>query len=236
MTKKTSTVELFAGTGSFSNVAKEKGFDTFTVELDQKFNPDLCKDILEVQREDLPKKIDILWCSPPCTTFSVASLRWYWNKGKPKNYKTWHGISMVLKTLDLINEIKKDNPGLIWFIENPRGMLRKQKFMQELNRVTVSYCQYGFDIMKPTDIWTNLTSWTGRLCKPRDKCHQSAPRSTKQGLQNINEKAFAKNKFAYLVKGGGNNSKFRSVIPPALFEEILLDISNKKTNGGKEND
>jgi hypothetical protein len=40
-------LELFSGTASFSNVAKEKGHDVFTIDFDKSFNPDLCIDILE---------------------------------------------------------------------------------------------------------------------------------------------------------------------------------------------
>ncbi|NDB13343.1 MAG: DNA cytosine methyltransferase, partial [Betaproteobacteria bacterium] len=47
---------------------------------------------------------------------------------------------MVKKAIELINELQ---PSKGWIIENPRGMLRKQSFMQELPRRTITYCQYG---------------------------------------------------------------------------------------------
>ena len=53
---------------------------------------------------------------------------------------------------------------MFYFIENPRGMLRKQKMMEEFTRYTITYCKYGDDRMKPTDIWTNM-DW-----KPRPMC------------------------------------------------------------------
>lgn len=202
------TVELFCGTKSFSKVAKKLGHNTFTVDNNPYFEPDLCIDILELQFGDLPEEIDILWMSPPYTTFSVASLRHYWVGGKPKDAKTWHGISMILKTLDLIKEIKHNNPDLIWFIENPRGMLRKQSFMQELHRKTITYCQYGDFRQKPTDIWTNLIKWNSKpMCSPGSPCHQSAKRGSDRGTQ-------------YL-----NGAKERGVIPEALFEEIFEVIN-----------
>jgi len=49
------TIELFSGTGSFSKVAHELGHKTFTIEINEEQFPNLCKDILEVQREDLNK-------------------------------------------------------------------------------------------------------------------------------------------------------------------------------------
>lgn len=42
-----------------------------------------------------------------------------------------------------------------YYIENPRGMLRKQEFMKGIPRTTVTYCSYGDNRMKPTDIWSN---------------------------------------------------------------------------------
>ena len=80
-------VELFSGTESFSKVARERGHQCFTVDMDISFNPDLCIDILNFDISMLPGKFkspDFIWASPPCTTFSVASIRHYWENGKPK--------------------------------------------------------------------------------------------------------------------------------------------------------
>lgn len=204
------TIELFAGTQSFSKVAKALGHETFTVEINEDQKPDLCKGILEVQAKELPKDIDILWASPPCTTFSVASLRHYWIDGKPKNAKTWQGINFIQKTLRLIEEIKPK----YWFIENPRGMLRKQWFMQRFihQRRTITYCQYGDFRMKPTDIWTNCHVWKPRMmCKAGMPCHESARRGQDKGTQSIGG-------------GGKKGARDRSKIPPAIFEEIFQQI------------
>ncbi len=43
----------------------------------------------------------------------------------------------------MIQHYLKLNPNLIWYIENPRGMMRKMPCMQNLIRHTVTYCQYG---------------------------------------------------------------------------------------------
>lgn len=203
------TVELFCGTKSFSKIASKRGHKTFTVDILEEFKPTICKDIFEIQKSDLPKKIDVIWASPPCTTFSVASLRHYWKDKRPKNKKCWEGIAMVLKTIQLIEDVKKDNPGLLWFIENPRGMLRTQSFMQKFKRQTVTYCKYGDFRQKPTDIWTNCKEWKGqKVCSPGSKCHESAKRGQDKGSQSI---------------GGGTKrgSILRAVIPGKLFEEIF---------------
>ena len=95
------------------------------------------------------------------------------------------------------------NP-LLWFIENPRGGMRKMEWMQGLPRYTVTYCQYGERRMKPTDIWTNHPDPKFKPpCKNGMICHDAAPRGSKTGTQGL--------------KG----SKTRSTIPIQLCEHIV---------------
>ena len=76
--------------------------------------------------------------------------------------------------------------------------------VQNLKRQTVTYCQYGDERMKPTDIWTNSDVWTPRkMCKNGDPCHVAAPRGSKTGTQ------------------GRANAYERSKIPEDLCREIL---------------
>lgn len=201
------TVELFCGTKSFSKVAKEFGHETFTIDIDSQFNPDLCIDILNLKVSDLPKDVFILWASPPCDSFSVASISSNWIGGScPKRVKAALGMAYVLKTLEIIKEIKPK----YWFIENPRGMLRKMEFMQDFHRKTITYCQYGDDRMKPTDIWTNFERWeTKPMCKNGDICHVSAPRGSRTGTQGLKDKIQ------------------RGVIPQLLFYEIFNQIKHE---------
>ena len=50
------------------------------------------------------------------------------------------------------NLSKRKLKDLIYFIENPRARMRW--FMEDYPRYTVCYCKYGFNRMKPTDIWS----------------------------------------------------------------------------------
>ena len=204
-------LELFAGTASFSNVARSLGYQVFTSDYDQSFNTDYSVDILKFDIAKLPFSPDIIWASPPCETFSVASLGHHWTGGKnayiPKTERAIQGQEYVKKTIAIINKLKPK----YWIIENPRGMLRKMPFMQELERYrhTVTYCQYGDTRMKPTDIWTNIP-WTPRpMCKNGMPCHISAPRGSSTGTQGI------------------KTYRDRSRVPDELCTELLNSLSNK---------
>ncbi len=176
-------LELFSGTESFSKVARARGHECFTIDNNLEFKSDLCCDILNVKLTKEFFDLDILWASPPCTCFSVASIGSSWiGNYHPKRVETALGMAYVLKTLELIKTLKPK----FWFIENPRGVLRKMGFMEGLKRNTITYCQYGDTRMKPTDIWTNCEKWNPRpMCKNRSPCHTPAPRGSKTGTQGL---------------------------------------------------
>src|SRR5680860_95771 len=190
------TLELFAGSRSFSKVAEELGHEIFTTDIEQFGKIDYITNILEFDYSKVPYIPDIIWASPPCTGFSVASIGHHWTGGKgayiPKTETAKLGIVLVEKTLEIIRHYQELNPNLIWYMENPRGILRKMKCVEFLPyHHTITYCQYGDDRMKPTDIWTNDKNWTPRpMCKNGNPCHISAPRGSRtgtQGLKNAHE-------------------------------------------------
>jgi site-specific DNA-cytosine methylase len=177
-------LELFAGSRSIGKAAAELGMESFSSDIEQFGGIDYVTDILAFDPERLPWVPDIIWASPPCTGFSVASISHHWTGGLrayiPKSETARLGIKLLEKTLEIISLY----PNATFFIENPRGVMRKMPQLQEIERHTVTYCQYGDERMKPTDIWTNSDSWTPRkMCKNGDKCHVSAPRGAKTGTQ-----------------------------------------------------
>jgi len=198
------TLELFAGSRSVGKVAKNLSFEVFSSDIEQFGGIDYVVDILDFDITKIPFKPDIIWASCPCTAFSVAAIGKNWTKVGddyiPKNPRAEFGLKLVQKTLEIIQHF---NP-TYFFIENPRGMLRKMPIMADFPRHSVTYCQYGDTRMKPTDIWTNSTKWIPRpMCKNGDPCHVSAPRGSKTGTQGL--------------KGSYERSK----IPEDLCYEIL---------------
>lgn len=209
-------LELFAGTRSIGKAFEKRGHQVFSVEWDKNFEDiDLYADVGQITASDILNKFghpDVIWASPDCTTFSVASI----SRHRRKNELTGNldPISDYAKfcdavdqhMLDLIKELKPK----YWFIENPRGAMRKMIWMQDLPRYTVTYCQYETEKpleerrMKPTDIWTNHPDPKFLLpCKNGMPCHVRAPRGARTGTQGI------------------KNSKDRSIIPTALCEHIV---------------
>ncbi len=197
-------LELFAGSRSIGKVADRLAFEVYSSDIEQFGDIDYVTDILEFDVAKIPFVPDIIWASCPCTAFSVAAIGKNWTKVGddyiPKNPRAEFGLKLVQKTLEIIEHF---NP-TYFFIENPRGMLRKMPIMAKLARQGVTYCQYGDTRMKPTDIWTNSTKWIPRpMCKNGDPCHVAAPRGSKTGTQGL--------------KGAYERSK----IPEDLCFEIL---------------
>jgi hypothetical protein len=205
--------DFFAGTGSATQAFEDAGHTVIKVEMQEKFAAHE-RDILELSADYLIQKYgqpDFIWASPPCTTFSIASVYVYWNKdGTVKDDRVYHGIALVKKAKELIADLK---PTHGFVMENPRGMLRKQEFMQDMKRHTITYCQYGDFRMKPTDVWTDLEKWTPRKqCSPGADCHEGAPRGSATGSTRLSREK-------------------RSMIPYQLGEEILQTLTMEATNG-----
>ena len=206
-------LELFAGSRSIGKEAEKLGYNVFSSDLNSFEKIDYAVNILEFDIKKIPYKPDMIWASPPCTYFSVASIGKHWNKDhSPKSENALIGLKIVEKTIQIINEI---NPKY-WFIENPRGKLRKLNVVAGLPRTTVWYCTYGDLRAKPTDIWSNhiKSIFNPNGWNPRPECHngnknchhEAAPRGSSTGTQG--------------VKGNYNRSK----IPEELCKEILKSI------------
>lgn len=202
-------LELFAGSGVMSSVAKLAGMKTFSVDNQVFPNIDLVADVGTLTTSDIPFVPDAVWGSPDCTTYSIASISKHRNGTQPKTEYAAKCDKVNKQFLSLIRQWQLMNPKLIYFIENPRGMLRKMPFMDGLPRFTIWYCQYQDERAKPTGIWTNSKTWTPRpICKNGNpNCHhRKAPRGSKTGTQ------------------GRNGSYARSKLPISLCFSVIESL------------
>ena len=201
-------LELFAGSRSVGKAAERLGMEVFSSDIEQFGGIDYVIDILDFDVDRLPWRPDIIWASPPCTAFSVAAIGTNWAKVGddliPKHPRAEFGLRLLNRTLEIIDALQPT----FFFIENPRGAMRKMPQMQSFIRRTVTYCQYGDTRQKPTDIWTNSLSWQPRpICDRGAPCHVSAPRGSRTGTQGL--------------KGSYERSK----IPDDLCLEVLSSCS-----------
>lgn len=215
-------LEIFAGTRSIGKAFELRGHDVFSIDRDTQFdNIDFYGDVMELTADDIISKFgkpDVIWASPDCTTFSIAGISHH----RTKNSVTGElePVSAYAAYCDKVNKhvlslIQELNP-MVYFIENPRGGMRKMEWVKDLPRYTVTYCQYGDTRMKPTDIWTNHPNPKFKpMCKNGSPCHVRAPRGSQTGTQGL--------------KG----SKERSIIPEQLcihIVDICEDLNNEHRN------
>lgn len=208
-------LELFAGSRSFGKVAESLGHTVFSVDWKNYSNINLVKDIEYLVPSEIPFIPDIIWASPDCTTYTIAAISHHREGVKPKSEYAKKSDAVNNHVISLIKYYSDINPTLVYYIENPRGMLRKMPFMKGMPRVTVWYCRYGDKRAKPTDIWSNniYSIFNTGAWIPKPECynnnikchHEPAKRGSKTGTQGL------------------KNAHTRSFIPELLCREILLN-------------
>lgn len=204
-------LDLFSGLGGFSAAFQDAdGWEVVTVDLDpdERFDPDIRADVMDLRPSDLPDA-DLVLASPPCTDFSIAASRY--EKivdGEPRTESARESVALVYHTIGLIKATSPE----YWFLENPRGYLR-----QFIGQPTgwVTYCQYGEDYMKPTDLWgEHPPGFEYRKCRTGDGCHTYNTDGEHGGLGNFDL--------------AGRDPAKRAKVPYPLSESILDAVEGRQ--------
>lgn len=156
-------LEIFAGTQSFSKGVKRNSLDneTVTVDILDKFKPTIQTDILTWDYTIYPEGyFDVIWCSPPCTEYSIAKTRGERNLDLAD--------SLVKKSFEIIDYFKPKH----WIVENVgTGLLvdRMKDIRPNLDSYLVDYCAYGKPYRKRTILWSNI-NLDLKLCAGKGSC------------------------------------------------------------------
>ena len=116
-------LELCCGSKSVSKYFEAQGWECVTVDIDKKFEPTIVADVRDIDPPNTWKagEFDVVWCSPPCTFFSIARSR------APRDFRSADQI--VLACWDIIRHLISDTTkNVFWFMENPAtGYLKTRR-------------------------------------------------------------------------------------------------------------
>jgi hypothetical protein len=200
-------LDLFAGLGGFSQAFEDAdGWEVVTVDIQERFGTDITADVMDLRPSDLPDA-DVVLASPPCTCFSLAANghHEHFDGQEPLTDDARDAVALVYHTLGLIRSVSPE----WWWLENPRGKLRKVLGRPE---GTVSLCQYGYGWQKPTDLWgRHPTGFEYRTCSPGDDCHAAGPSGFDGGDDTTHERDPAE----------------RAKLPRELSEAILNAVEGR---------
>ena len=146
---------LFSGTKSIEksidrhNEKSDKKIEYRSLDFDKHFNPYYCMDIMkfDYQRELSEWIPDYIHASPICKEFTMIKN----NTNHKRDLEL--GISLVKRSLEIIEYVKSINVDMVFTMENPKGLMRKLDIMKPYNILLTSYCKYGFNYRKDTNFW-----------------------------------------------------------------------------------
>lgn len=183
-------LDVFCGTKSVRRALRDilersdLDYRVLHLDLDLGRAPDVGCDVRDWKKELVDKlgfregDFDIIWISPECRRFSRAA--------HPDDEDIKRALELVICGRDIIDYFKP----IAWLMENPRGRLREQEIMHDIEHLLLSltYCHYHtLGLYKPTDIWTNVPGIVVDFCCRKTPCswikqgHSRHRRSAQRG-------------------------------------------------------
>ena len=161
-------LDLCCGTGSVGCVFKRHNHVVVSVDIDPKFSPTLCMDVLDLPLE-FADAFDFCFAAPPCTE---------WSRAKSTAPRDFTKASQIARHCVALAQRCP-----YYCIESPQtGKLKEQDFMKDIPYVDCSYCKYSsFGYKKQTRLWTNL-DWQPAVCR-KDCPHMITPTRHKYSAQ-----------------------------------------------------
>ena len=95
-------LELFAGSRSIGKAAEALGLQVFSSDLKSFEGINYAVDVLEFDTKEVPFVPDVIWASPPCTTYSIAAISHHRNGTEPKSDFAKKSDKMLEKIKELI--------------------------------------------------------------------------------------------------------------------------------------
>ena len=146
-------LEVCCGTKSISKIFAANGWSCTTVDIDKKFEPDICTDIMDLDLSQFEVgSFTYIHCSPPCQNFSIAH----------QGVRDLDGADRLAeRCFAIISHL-----GPRWYsVENPAtGLLRTRAYVQGIPFNVASYCKYGFPYRKNTIFFNNIENWNPMTC------------------------------------------------------------------------
>jgi hypothetical protein len=238
-------LEIFSGTGSVGKVCEELGYDVVSVDIESgDYTPTHITDIMKWDYTIYPTgHFNIIWASPPCTTFSNLRKCHIGRKIKAHGDTIITneillddiqkiGLPILRKTEEIIEYFKPS----LYFIENPATGTMKDYIDKPV--YTVDYCKYAeWGYQKRTNVWTNKKGLKLLTCnkdckniidingKLSHKISLGSKEIVKDGDKNIivntaelREK-YKDYKREYISKTIRLKDRYR--VPPKLIKELL---------------
>ena len=140
--------------------------------------------------------------------------------GEPQTDDAREAVALVYHTIGLIKSLSPD----FWFLENPQGYLR-QVLGQPTGRVT--FCQYGTNWMKPTDLWGKHPPIRYRACSYGDSCHAYNTDQANGGTGNCRDTWY--DDTGNKVSDPAKRAKVPHDLSAAIRDAVEADIENPST-------